>query len=271
MKFRSISFRTIFLFPILLVTVIYPSPGQNSNLLNVNPLNGSGNPNISSLIDRQTEYIKKLYSEKIEAPREIINGKEYESYYTRSKLKPLLFPDKKRTATIFTRTRQYKNQTLQYDTFLDEIIYTDASRTINYRFPQIALNKDIVTGFNLYFEDDSLVFRYFRLPESTPNNLKEGYYEIAYQGKSKYIIKHMSSVYMREGLNEYRYNPENYMSSGKGFIKVKNKRALFSLFGEKSDEVKKYIHISRIKIRQADKNDFISILRFYDSLITTSR
>jgi len=49
--------------------------------------------------------------------------------------------------------------TLQYDTFLDEVIYTDTSRTINYMFPQIALNKDIVEGFNLYLENDSLIFR----------------------------------------------------------------------------------------------------------------
>ena len=271
MKIKPIAFRTGFVFPYLLLIATFSLHGQNSNLLNVNSLYSSGNQNVSSLIDRQTEYIKRSYAEKIQVPKEIINGKEYESYYTRSKVKPLLFPDKKRTATIFTRTRKYSNVSLQYDTFLDEIIYTDASRTINDRFPQITLNKDIVEGFNMYFEDDSLKFRHFRLPECTRENLKEGFYEIGYQGKSKYIIKHESSYYMREGLNEYKYNPENYINVGDGYFRVKNKRALLNLFGEKSGEVKKYIHLSRIRIRQAGKDEFVSILKFYDSLFTSSR
>ena len=260
-----------FLFQLLLLPVTFTSMGQKGNLLNVNSLNGSRGINIESFNDRQTEYIKRLYYARIEAPKELINGKEYEPYYTRSKIKPLLFPDKKRTATIFTTTRRYNNLTLDYDTFLDEVIFTDISRTINFRFPQIALNKDIVDGFNLYFEDDSLIFRYFRLPECAEKNLKEGFYEIAYQGKSQYVIKHKSSFYVREGLNAYKYSPENYFSVGDVFYQVRNKRSLLKLFGEKSGNVKRYLHVSRIRIRQADKYQFISVLKFYDSLTTAIR
>jgi|GEM_PF-984482 len=271
MKFSRIVYKMKFLLPLFLLTVTFTLAGQNGNILNINSLNGSGKIDLSSLIDRQTKYIKSSYSEKIEAPKEFINGKEYESYYARSKSKPLLLPDKKRSASIFTRTRRYNNLTLQYDTFLDEAIYTDTSRTINYSFPKIALNKDIVEGFNLYFEDDSLIFRYFRLPDCVKNKLKEGFYEVAYQGKSKYVIKHTSSFYVREGLNEYKYAPENYISTGDVFYRVKNKRSLLKLFGEKSGEIKKYLHLSRIRIRQADKNQFVSIMKFYDSLITSAK
>lgn len=271
MKFRRIPVKIKILFQVFLLLVTSGSYGQNSSLLNMNPLNGPGNQNIESLTERQIRYIKNSYSEKAEAPKEIINGKEYESYYTRSKAKPVLFGDKKRTATLFTKTRQYKNITLQYDTFLDEVIYTDTSRTINDRFPQIELNKDIVDGFNLYFEDDSLKFRNLRLPESAGKNLKEGFYEIAYKGKSEFVIKHVSSFYVREGLNEYKYAPENFFSIGGIFYRIKNKRSLLKLFGEKSGDVKKYIHSNRIRIRQADKNQFVDILKFYDSLITSGR
>jgi hypothetical protein len=271
MKFRLIPVKIKILFQVFLLLVTFSSYGQNSSLLNMNPLNGPGNQNIESLTERQIRYIKNTYSEKAETPKEIINGKEYESYYTRSKAKPVLYGDKKRTATLFTRTRQYKNITLQYDTFLDEVIYTDTSRTINDRFPQIELNKDIVDGFNLYFEDDSLKFRNLRLPESAGMNLKEGFYEIAYKGKSEFVIKHASSFYVREGLNEYKYAPENFFSTGGIFYRIKNKRSFLKLFGEKSGDVKKYIHSNRIRIRQADKNQFADILKFYDSLITSGR
>jgi hypothetical protein len=151
------------------------------------------------------------------------------------------------------------------------VIYTDKSRTLNDRFPQIALNKDIAIGFNLYFDDDSLIFRYLRSPECNKVNLKEGFYEIAYQGKSKFVIKHKSSYYQRDGLNEYKYYPEYYISTGDVYSKFKNKKSFLQLFGEKSGTIKKYIHESRIRMRQADKYQFIGILKYYDSLFITSR
>ncbi len=271
MKFICIVFRTKYRLLLFLLFGAFPLQGQDSKLLNINSLNDSDNINLSTLIDRQVQYIKSSYSAKIEVPNEIINGKEYESYYRRSKSKPLLFPDKKRTATLFTRTRQYKNLSLQYDTFHDEIIYTDKSRTLNDRFPQISLNRDIADGFNLYFDDDSLIFRFFRLPECSKLNLKEGFYEIAYEGRSKFLIKHKSSYYQREGLNEYNYYTEYYVSPGDVFYKIKSKRSLLKLFAEKSGVMKKYIHESRIRMVQVDKNQFVDILKHYDSLFISAR
>lgn len=259
----------------LLILCLLLSPvqlkSQNSTLFNVKHLNGSGNINIRALIDSQTEYLKSSYSEKMEATNEIVNGKEYVSYYVQSQQKPLLFLKKKRTATLFTSSRRYKNLDLQYDTFLDEVIFTDTTKTINYSFPKIALNKDIVEGFSLYFEDDSMHFKYLSMPQCSERNLNEGFYEIAYQGKSQYYIKHVSNYFMREGMHEYQYSPENYISTGGKFFKVTGKGSLLKLFGVHSGEVKKFLHMARIRIRQADKNQFVSILKFYDSLQTLAR
>lgn len=271
MKLRLIAYSIKIILPLLLFTVTLTLQGQNGNLLKVNSSKGSGDISNQSLTDRQIEYIQKSYSERVEAPKEIINGKEYISYYIRSQLKPLLFVDKKRTASVFTHTRKYNNLILQYDTFLDEVVYTDTSRTVNYRFPEIALNKDIVQGFNLYFDDDSLQFRYLRGQEYTKKNLKEGFYEIAYEGKSSYIIKHTSSYFVREGYNQYKYTPENYMSVGDVYYRIKSKGALLKLFGDKSGDVKRYLHANRVKVRQAGKNEFVSIIKFYDSLIPPTR
>lgn len=243
--------------------------GQNVSLPKINPDKRDANINTSSIIDRQKAFIRDLYSEKIEAPKELINGKEYEPYYTRSKMKPLLFSDKARSASIITRTRRYNNLTLQYDTFMDEVVYTDTSRTINSRFPQIALNKNILEGFNLYFQDDSLIFKFFRFPEYSGTNIKEGFYEVVYEGKSKYIIKHKSSFYERQGLNEYKYSGDNYISTGNIFHEIKTRKSLLLLFREKSSDVKEYLHSSGIKVRKADKNQLLNVVKFYDSLITS--
>ena len=116
-----------------------------------------------------------------------------------------------------------------------------------------------------------MVFKYIAPPESLKDNLTEGFYEIVYTGRSKYIIRHTSSFYVREGLNEYKYAPENYINVGDGYYRVKSKGSLLKLFGEKSGEMKKYLHMARIRIKQADKNQIASILKFYDSLLTSGR
>ena len=240
---------------------------QNENLLKPNP--SASYKNISSIIDLETINIHSLYSGRIEAPQELINGKEYEPYYTRSKFKPLLFADLSRNASIITGSRRYDNLTLQYDTFLDEVIYTDTSRTINYMFPQIALNKNIIDGFNLYFQNDSIIFKYFRLPELLDENLNEGFYEVVYEGNSRFIIKHESTFYVREGLDNYKYSPKKYISTGNEFRKIKNARDFIRLFGENSGDIKQYLQLTGIKIKKADKSQIIGVLKYYDSLLVS--
>ena len=251
---------------LFILSCTLPVSAQNLREVKISPTNDSHGIIISSLIELQADYLKKKYSDIIEAPKELINGKEYEPYYTRSKIKPLLLPDKERTASIITNTRRYYDLTLQYDTYLDEVVYTDTSRTINYRFPQIALNKNILEGFNLYFLDDSMTFRLLRLPECSSRNLSEGFYEVAYEGKSQYLIKHESTFYVREGLNNYKYSPKNYISVGNSFNRIKSAKSLLQLFGEKSDDVREFLQASGIKVRKANRNQIISVLKYFDSL-----
>jgi len=279
MKIPGFAFLPRITFHIYLLLITFPITGQNGNLQKMNSFHDYQDSAISSLIDLRTDYIRSLYSERIEAPNELINGKEYEPYYLRSIFKPLLFSNKERSASIITNTRRYDNITLQYDTFLDEVIYTDISKTINYRFPQIALNKNIINGFNLYLregfnlyiKEDSLTFRYLRPPECQIRNIKEGFYEIVYEEKSQYIIKHESTYYERQGLNNYKYSPKNYLSVGNEFVRVKNGRTLLKLFGEKSGEVKEFLKSSRIKVRKADKEQILSVIKFYDSVVASER
>lgn len=267
MKFQGTQSAINSIFLILFFMGSLPLSGQNSNLMRTNSLTDSKNTGAASLIARQTKYLRNLYSEKIEVPKELINGKEYEPYYLRSIFKPLLLPGKERTASVLTKTRRYNGLTLQYDTYLDEVIFTDTSRTINLRYPQIALNKDIVDGFNLYFGRDSLIFRNFRATDCAEKNLKEGFYEVVYNKASQYLIRHESSFYERQGVDNYKYSPKKYISTGGEFSRIKGRKSILRLFGEKAQEVKVYIHSSGIKMRRADKNEMMSILKFYDSLL----
>jgi len=270
MKIQSVYTMAAFI-PLFLFLVIIPLKGQNGNLLNNKPLSASGNNRLQSLTNQQEAEIKKLYSEKVETLKEFLNGKEYESYYSRSREKPLLFLEKQRSASIITKTRRYNNLTLQYDTFLDEVIYSDTGRTLNFRFPQIALNKDVVDEFNLYFEDDSSIFKNYRKPEALLLNLKEGFYEVVYERGSKFIIKHESKEYFKEGRNNYKYSPIYYLSTGEIFSTYKNRKSFLQIFGDKSENIKRYLKTTGIKVGRADKFQIATILKFYDSLSVSGK
>ncbi len=270
MKIRSLNPMAVII-PLSFFFITNPLAGQNGNILNNSSLNSAGTNKILKITNQQEAYIHSLYSAKVESPKEFLNGKEYESYYSRSREKPLFLFEKKRSASIITKSRRYNNLSLQYDTYLDEVIYTDTSRTINFQFPQIALNRDIVDGFNLYFEDDSTIFKNFSGAEALSMNLNEGFYEVVYQGSSKYLIRHRSSEYVKDGRNNYKYSPENYIGASGKFSSFKNKKSFLAIFGDKSEDVKRFTKTAGIKIRRANKYDLVSILKFYDSLISSGK
>lgn len=253
-------------FKLFLLLATLTASGQNGNLLKGKSANDPVNQHINSLVSLQASYISNRYSEKIEAPKELINGKEYELYHARSKVKPIYLADREHTGSLITKTRRYDNLNLQYDTFLDEVVYTDTSRLINFRFPQIALNNDIIEGFEFILRDEIISFKYFREPECSELNLEEGFYEVVYEGKSHYIIKHESGYYERQGLNNYKYSAINYISFGNEFYKIKNSKDLFSLIGGKSDDIKEFLKFSGLKIKKADKAQMLRIIKFYDTL-----
>jgi hypothetical protein len=223
--------------------------------------------NYKTAVEFQHDYLYKIYYQKVGSTDKLINGKEYVPYYNRSKLKPLLFKDKKHTASISLNERKYSDVSLEYDTYLDEVICFDKSRVINNRFYQIALNKDPIVGFGLYTEQDSLIFRHFKSGKEINFNLEDGFYEVVYEGGSKYIIKHKSTVFEKEGIDEYYYTPVNYVKVGNAFHRIITSGGFIKLFGEKSDEIRKFMRTYKVNIRKTDKKQIAKILKFYDKLI----
>lgn len=214
----------------------------------------------------QKDYLSRVYFETVPAPNELINGKEYFRYYLHSETTPLLFSGEVINATLKIKNREYQNIGIQYDTYLDELIYTDTTRMINNVYPLIALNKDIIEGFVFVIRGDSMNFRYLQFQQNLANDMKDGFYEIVYDGNSKFIIKHKSDIYHRDALNEYKYSPEAYIMTGESFKKVKNNQTLLRMCGEWSGVMKEFLKKSRIRIRSIDKKQITKVLVYLDTL-----
>lgn len=227
--------------------------------------------NYRAISDCQISYLFNVYNRRIDASNELINGRDYIRYYYRSDIKPLLLNEKIRSGSIILNGRKYDNLTLEYDTYLDELIYSDTTKFFVNKSLMISLNKDQVGGFNLYFDNDSLIFRHFKSSDGIKFNLPEGFYEVVYDGNSKYIIKHQSLITQKESIDEYLYSPADYVMVGENFYRVRSKKGFVKLFGEKSKEIKKFMRTSKIHNRKMNKKQIASVLMFYDTVISSNK
>jgi hypothetical protein len=253
---------TVFFLSIIVSIQISAQP---SGLFKLTSSSNVQDLNIPGLFLLQNNYLEKIYYSSVTAPNELINGKEYLPYYWRSGTNPLLFVNRNRTATLFFQYMEIKNLSLQYDTYLDEVIYTDNTRTVNGQLARIALNKYNLKGFNLYFDYDSIMFRYFRFPAEYSEKMKDGFYEVAYDGRSQFLIKHRSTLYNKEGLDKYGYSPEKYIFSGDAWIKVGSRKSFMKVFGAREKEMSEMLHKSKIRIQRAGKGQIAEILKYFDS------
>ena len=92
--------------------------------------------------------IDSLYVVESGCGNDFISGREYRGYYFRSDHKPVLFYGRERTASLVYKGRTYVDLVLQYDTYLDQVIYMIYN---NWNASQVALNSDNISRFDLYF------------------------------------------------------------------------------------------------------------------------
>ena len=212
----------------------------------------------------QKEYLEKAYSLSVGVDDGLVNGRTYFPYHYRSKNKPLLFFEKDRTASITMNGRSYDNIFLHYDTFTDEVIFPEIENKHAQGLYQISLNRDIIDSFVLFFKDDTLTFRNITGNEPGSAGISSGFYEIAYDGDTKYMVRHASTVHQKNGVDEYFYSPSGYVNTGAGFTRIRSNSQFIKQFGARSAEMKKIMDRYKINVRKSNKNQIISALKLFD-------
>jgi len=208
--------------------------------------------------------LDSIYATRTGTQYAFINGTEYFPYHYRAKHKPLLFYGEDRTSEITVSGRKHKGIKLQYDTFTDEVIFSEIDNDFGRNLYLISIKPDLIGGFTLFFRTDTLRFRYFS-SEETRGEIQPGFYETAYNGTTKYIIRHRSVVHQRNGIDEYYHSPAGYVITPQGYKRISSGNKFFKLFGEGSAEMKKIVDRQGINLRKAGKRQIINVLQAYDN------
>jgi hypothetical protein len=257
--------KIIFLIPFIFLFQLNLA-GQAYSGIKVDPATVPGIKENRQASEYKINDIRNLYYASVSSPYEFINGKEYVHYYYRGKTTPMLFSGQSFQSSLYFGNRKYDNIKLQYDTFLDQVVYTDTSKMVNSHYSMISLSNDYIEGFSIIHNNETMNFRYLKFPADAKNYPPDGFYELAYDGPSTLIIRHRSVQYNKDAINEYEYSPENWVWLGGSFRKVGKTKDFVLMFGQNTDAVKRFIHENRIKIRKAPKQNITNILKYYDSI-----
>lgn len=222
----------------------------------------------NTLEKEQLRYLDSLFVAEAGYDNNFVNGRDYVPYYYRSESNPILHAGKEGTAGLVYEGRAFDNLFLQYDTYLDRIIYCITDAETNTTLRRVALNPFNISSCFLCFEHDTLNFRYLSREQDNDFNLDDGFYEIVYEGRYPYIVKHQSVKYKLHGRDEYTYKPSGYIKADDGFVMITSRKKFVSLFDDKSDEISRFITEKRIKIRKADKQKILAVLQYYERICT---
>jgi len=210
------------------------------------------------------ESLDSIYAIRTGTEHAFINGTEYFPYHYRAKHKPLLHYGEERSAEIIVSGRKYIGIVLQYDTYSDEVIFSEMDNDFGKNLYHISIKRDLIGGFTLLFRTDTLRFRYLT-PAETGGEVPPGFYEVAYEGPTGYIIRHRSVVHQRNGIDEYYYSPVGYIKTPLGYSRITSGSKFFKLFGKNQEEMKKLVDLQGIKLRRAGKREMIRLLQAYDN------
>jgi hypothetical protein len=218
----------------------------------------------------QRELLDSIYAVRTGTTYAFINGAEYYPYHYRAKNKPLLFYGTERTSDIIVKGRKYDDMVLQYDTFTDEVIFSEMDNGFGQNRYNISITRDFISAFTLFFRTDTLRFRYLN-DNDTGGDIPEGFYEMAYEGPTGYIIRHRAVVHQRNGIDEYYYSPVGYVKTPSGYSKITSGGKLAKQFGPDSEVMKQIVAQRKIKLRKANKRQIINILQSFDNQRGTVR
>ena len=215
-----------------------------------------------SLSLKENVCISGLYEQDtLSKNQNLYNGKVWTNTHRRINGDPYLFANYFLPGTVSCNSKNYKNLTIRYDIFSDEITIP-----VN-RAEILQLNKEMVDSFTLSFENR--VFKFIQIRD-TLNRVEgfQGYINVLYQQKSALFIKYIKLI-----------TPEITDKSDGDFLQTKKvflvKEGIVSLIGSVNDlykalntdktQVKEFLKKNKLKISRDMPETYIPLIKYYDN------
>jgi hypothetical protein len=190
----------------------------------------------------------------------LYNGRIWRNLYSRVRGNQFLFTDAFMPGSVVMGNRLFTDLSLRYDIYNDEVqIRTDKDIILQ-------LNKEMVTGFSLIYNNRSYDFEKL---EGDTTVIKGGYYNILYKGRDELLVSYKKEIMLLAVDRKYDLFDQYhriYLRKGGVNYPIKRKNDLTELFGVNKKDVKNFVKSRRITVTIKDPDSMGSLAEFCDNL-----
>jgi|WetSurMetagenome_2_1015567.scaffolds.fasta_scaffold00002_31 hypothetical protein len=190
----------------------------------------------------------------------LYNGRLWRNLYSRVKGTPFLFTEDFVNGTVTMGETEFKNVSLKYDIYNDEIIAISDKGFI------VQLNKEMVNAFSLNYHDR--VFSFLKVNADTTKN-PEGFVNVLVDGKVSLYVKYKKNILFLAVDNKYDlFNQVQkiYIMKDGEVYPVNSRGDLFGLLSSHKQELKSFIKSRSSRISKSVPDSFVPVIEYYNTL-----
>ncbi len=164
--------------------------------------------------------------------------------------------------TLVFKNKHYQVNGLKYDIVNDRLIFYMQYK--NHTAGFISLDHNFIPEFRIY----NSTFRYYKgLKNRFGFNLKEGYYQVVYDGKLKFLVRWEKSLSVNDATEKNKYNENNrmYLLKNNKMLRIYNINSLLNKLNHNKRDIRTFIRDNNHHFNQSGVSAAFYILDFYEN------
>ncbi|MFT3705650.1 MAG: hypothetical protein QM802_24995 [Agriterribacter sp.] len=215
----------------------------------------------TALLNLQKKNAVNIYYQSLQIQAGIYNGSEYVPYVnTLKEGHPYFDTTAILKGSVLYDGMQYNDIPMLYDIITDQLIIQHYNKVF-----LVQLIRSKVDSFNLLGHSFVHLGR-----DSTKDNVKEGYYDLVYNGKTKFYVRRTKDI--QESIPDMTVERRVYahkrffIYKNNMYNEVYNQASVLALFKEKRGEIKQALRKQHIKFRKQREAAIALMAQQYDAL-----
>jgi hypothetical protein len=187
----------------------------------------------------------------------LYNGRVWQNLYYTVMGDQFLFSKVFLPGSLTIRGKSFKNVSIMYDLYKDEILTTVSPGGI------LQLNKEMVDSFAILFQNKTYHFTRMSI-----DGLK-GYYNVIYKGKTALYVRYSKKIEklaVEDTYDQFYQLTRIYFMKDNIAHLLTSKSDLKKVLVEEKELVKNFIKKNKLIISKENPESFVTVIRYFDSI-----
>ncbi len=193
----------------------------------------------------------------------LYNGRAWRNLHYKIQGDQFLFTSGFIPGSVTMRGRTFHGQSVRYDCYNDELLLLTGKGII------LQLNKELIEGFTLEYDNRVFLFRNF---DTDSEKSLPGFVNVLSEGAVSLFVKYSKEVLILAVENKYDLFTDNiriYVEKGGITARLSNRGDLLRLLDDRKQQVRDYIKSNRIRVTAKSPESIKPVIDYYNSLLQT--